>query len=189
MKEMKSKVLAGLLLASSLTVSAGAAMAADNAGPNAPTSDVSTKLLHELRSYPYYTIYDDLGFQVSNGQVILTGEVTQPVKKTDVERIARAIPGVTSVEDNIKVLPLSDMDNQLRRQVALAIYRYPVFNKYAYGPFPSIHIIVDNGRVTLTGVVDSQADKDLAGLRASGAGLSFGPVVNNLQVAQPAKKS
>lgn len=183
---MKSKVLAGLLMASSVLV--GTALAADKPGPNAPT-DVPAKLLHELRSYPYYTIYDDLGFQVSNGQVILNGEVTQPVKKSDIERIARSIPGVTSVEDNIKVLPLSDMDNQLRRQVALSIYNYPVFSKYAYGPFPSIHIIVDNGHVTLTGVVDSQSDKDLATLRASSAGLSFGPIVNNLQVAQPSKKS
>lgn len=180
---MQSRLFASFLLVSALAT--GVALAADT--PSA--TDLSARLTHELRSYPYYTIYDDLSFNVSGSQVVLTGDVTQPVKKSDIERIARSIPGVTSVEDNIKVLPLSDMDNQLRRQVALAIYRYPTFTKYAYGPFPSIHIIVDNGHVTLTGVVDSQSDKDLAGVRASGAGLSFGKVVNNLQVAQPAKKS
>jgi hypothetical protein len=184
---MQSRLLSQLFAASALLVSTG--LAADNPSPNAPTPDISAKLMHELRSYPYYSIYDDLSFQVSNGQVVLNGAVTQPVKKTDVERIARNIPGVTSVEDNIKVLPLSDNDNLLRRQVALAIYRFPALDKYAYGPFPAIHIIVDNGHVTLTGFVDNETDKNLAGIRANGAGLSFGNITNNLQVVHPAKKS
>jgi len=187
MNKMQSRLFTSLLATTALLTASGIASAADNSTKQ--PADISTKLMHELRSYPYYSIYDDLSFQVSNGQVVLTGAVTQPVKKDDVERIARNIPGVTSVEDNIRVLPLSDMDNQLRREVALAIYRFPALNKYAWGPFPSIHVIVDNGHVTLTGVVDNQTDKDLAGMRASGAGLSFGNIVNNLQVTQIAKKS
>src|SRR5215469_1659200 len=108
MKEMQSRLLTNLFASAALLVSTG--LAADNPSPNAPTPDISAKLMHELRSYPYYSIYDDLSFQVSNGQVVLSGAVTQPVKKSDVERIARNIPGVTSVEDNIRVLPLSDND-------------------------------------------------------------------------------
>jgi hyperosmotically inducible protein len=187
MNKMQSRLFTNLLAAAALLTASGLASAADNSTKQ--PADVSTKLMHELRSYPYYSIYDDLNFEVSGGQVVLNGAVTQPVKKDDVERIARGIPGVTSVEDNIRVLPLSDMDNQLRRQIALAIYRFPALSKYAWGPFPSIHVIVDNGRVTLTGVVDNKTDKDLAGIRASGAGLSFGSIVNNLQVAQNPKKS
>ncbi len=99
------------------------------------------------------------------------------------------MPGVTSVADKIEVLPLSPNDNLLRRQVAAAIYRDPVFTSYAMEPVPAIHIIVDNGHVTLKGVVATDFEKNLAGIRASSAGLSFGPIVNNLQVEHPAKKS
>jgi hyperosmotically inducible protein len=120
----------------------------------------------------------------------LTGEVTQPVKKSDIEHIVAKLPGVTSVADNIEVLPLSDNDNLIRRQVAAALFREPVFRTYASQPVPAIHIIVNNGHVMLTGFVANEFEKNLAGIRASGAGLSFGPVVNNLQVEHPsAKKS
>jgi hyperosmotically inducible protein len=117
------------------------------------------------------------------------GAVTQPFKKSDIEHIVAKLPGVTSVTDNIEVLPLSPNDNLLRRQVAAALFRDPVFRTYATEPVPAIHIIVDNGHVTLTGVVANDFEKNLAGVRASGAGLSFGPVVNNLQVEHPSKKS
>ena len=100
----------------------------------------------------------------------------------------RIAAGVGPSLSKIQVLPLSDNDNLLRRQIAASIYRYPTLSRYGMGTHPSIHIIVDNGHVTLTGVVDTQADKDVAGIRASGAGLSFGPVVNNLQVA-PQKRT
>jgi hyperosmotically inducible protein len=81
------------------------------------------------------------------------------------------------------------MDDQLRRQVARAIYRDPMFTSYAMEPVPTIHIIVDNGHVTLEGVVRTDMEKNVAGVRASGAGLSFGKVTNNLQVENPAHKS
>ena len=63
-----------------------------------------------------------------------------------------------------------------------------MLNRYALGALPSIHIIVDNGKVTLEGVVSNQMEKQVAGMRASGAGLSFGPVVNNLRVENPSPK-
>ena len=155
-----------------------------------PTADVAKSVLHQIRPYPYYTLWDDLQFRVNNGQVELMGEVTQPIKKSDIEHIVAKLPGVTSVTDNIEVLPLSDNDNLIRRQVAAALFRDPVFRTYAAEPVPAIHIIVNNGHVMLTGVVANDFEKNLAGIRASSAGLSFGPVVNNLQVEHPsAKKS
>jgi osmotically-inducible protein OsmY len=183
---MKSRfgnfILAGALLA-------GAALAADKANPNLPRTDadITKSVQHELLSYPYYGVFDDLSFKVQNGQVSLFGAVTQPIKKSDVHNIVKRVPGVESVNDNIEVLPLSPNDNLLRRQIAAAIYRYPSLSRYGMGTHPSIHIIVDNGHVTLTGVVDTQADKDLANLRANSAGMSFGPIVNNLQVVRPSK--
>ena len=140
--------------------------------------------------YPKYTLWDDIHFRIDNGNVELLGAVSQPYKKSDIEHIVQRIPGVTSVTDEIKVLPLSPQDNRLRLQVARAIYRDPALSRYGMGAVPSIHIIVDNGHVTLTGAVNNTVDKQAAGIRASGAGLSFGPVINNLTVDNPpAKKS
>jgi hyperosmotically inducible protein len=178
-------------MAGALTLSAGLVGAADKTASNGPRTDadVTKSVRHEIRMYPYYSIFDDISFRVTDGHVELTGAVTEPIKKSDIANTVRRLPGVASVEDDIKVLPLSPNDNLLRRQVALSLFRYPQFTKYAMEPVPSIHIIVENGHVTLTGVVDNQTDKDLATVRASVAGLSFGPIVNNLEVERPAKKS
>ena len=73
-------------------------------------------------------------------------------------------------------------------QVARAIYRDPVLSRYAMGAVPSIHVIVDNGKVTLTGAVNNDMEKQVAGIRASAAGLSFGPVVNNITVENPPRR-
>jgi len=170
---------------------AGAAMANSNNAPNQPVSDeqLNKAVRHEILMYPYYGIYDEVGFQVANGQVVLSGAVTLPVKKSDLGRAVQHIPGVTSVTNNLEVLPLSPNDNRLRQQVARAIYGFPSLSRYGWGTHPSIHIIVENGHVTLSGTVDNEADKQVAALRASGAGMSFGQIVNNLQVAQPSRKS
>lgn len=182
---MKSKLLGQVLVAGALL--AGSAMAAHKTKPFVPQTDseITKSVHHELMNYPYYSIFDDLSYKVQNGQVTLLGAVTQPVKKSDINNIVAGIPGVEGVNDNIQVLPLSDNDSLLRRQIAASIYRYPTLSRYGMGTHPSIHIIVDNGHVTLTGVVDTQADKDTAGIRASAGGMSFGPIVNNLQVVHP----
>ena len=183
---MNSKILGMLLVGATLM------LGADKANKPAPGTDeaIANQVRHEVVMYPRYTVWDDISFRVSGGQVELMGDVSQPYKKSDIERLVRNVPGVTGVSDQIKVLPLSDMDNRLRLQVASAIYRDPVFTRYAMEPHPPIHIIVDNGHVTLTGMVSTESEKEIAGIRASGAGLSFGPVVNNLQVENPpAKKS
>ncbi len=182
---MKKRILGRMLMAAGLALSAGSAVAAVTVSD----ADLAKQVRHELAMYPRYTIWDDVSFRVSGGQVELAGAVNQPYKKEDIERTVRAIPGVASVSDEIKVLPLSDFDNRLRLQVARAIYGDPVFRRYAMMAVGPVHIIVDNGHVTLSGVVSTEMEKTIAGIRASGAGLGFGQVINNLQVEQPAKKS
>lgn len=185
---MKRGNLGKFLLAATLVV--GVAAAADKGKSNAPLTgaDLEKSVRHEILMYPNYTLWDDISFRVADGNVTLLGAVSQPYKKSDIESIVKHIPGVTSITDRIEVLPLSMQDDRLRLQVARAIYRDPVLSRYAMGAIPSIHIIVDNGHVTLTGAVENAMDKQVAGMRASAAGLSFGPVVNNLSVENPPTK-
>jgi len=186
---MRYKILAPVLLSVSLLAS-GVCSAASNPKSTAPRtdSDIVKQVRHELRTYPRLTIWDDISFRVNSGQVELLGAVTQPYKKDEIIKIVQSVPGVAAVTSEIKVLPLSDFDNRLRLQVARAIYRDPAFTQYAMMALPPVHIIVDNGHVTLTGVVATNFEKTIAGMRANIAGLSFG-VVNDLQVEHPSKKT
>ena len=186
---MKNRVLGQLLMTAALF--AAAALASNKGMPNVPVTDedLAKAVRHEVLMYSRYTLWDDINYRVVNGNVELSGAVSQPYKRDDIGRLVQHIPGVASVTNEIKVLPLSPADDRLRLQVARAIFRDPVLSRYAMGAVPSIHIIVDNGHVTLTGAVASDMDKQIAGMRASGAGLSFGPVENRLTVDnQPAKK-
>ena len=184
---MKPTILGRFLMAT--LICAGVAAASNKASANLPQSDtdIAKQVRHEVLMYPYYSIWDDVNFSVSGGQVELLGAVNQPYKKSDIERLVRRIPGVTSVADQLKVLPLSPNDDRLRVQVARAIYGSSAFTRYAMQPVPPIHIIVDNGHVTLEGIVNTEMEKNIAGLRANGAGLSFGMVTNNLRVETPGK--
>ena len=187
---MQSAMWERSLMAAALLVCAGVAGAADKPAPGTPAADndLAAKVRHEILMYPRYSIWDDVTFRVAGGTVELSGDVSQPYKKSDIEKIVRNLPGVTNVEDAIVVLPLSPQDDRLRALVARAIYGNANFTRYAIEPLPPIHIIVENGHVRLEGVVANEFDKDLAGVRAGSAGLSFGPVVNNLQVEQPPAK-
>ena len=188
---MKPKFLGRFWMAA-LLLGAAAAGAATKESANLPgtDSDIANRVRHEVVMYPYYSIWDDVSFQVTNGQVELLGEVNQPFKKSDIERLVMKVPGVTSVANDLKVLPLSSFDDRLRLQVARAIYRDPAFTRYAMQAVPPIHIIVDNGHVKLIGVVSTEMERNIAGMRASGAGLGLGPVDNQLEVEHPtAKKS
>jgi len=151
-------------------------------------ADLAKQVRHEILMYSRYSIWDDVNFRVVNGAVEVTGEVNQPYKKSDLGKIVQRIPGVTSVTNELKVLPLSPNDDRLRLQVARAIYGDAAFLRYRTLAVPPIHIIVDNGHVTLTGVVNNALEKQIAGMRASSAGLSFGPVVNKLEVENPPAK-
>lgn len=145
-------------------------------------SQLIKKVRHELLMLPYYSIFDDLGFQVNGSTVTLEGEVTRPTLKSDSENVVKRIEGVTQVNNNIKVLPLSNMDWQIRRAMARTIYGDPqIGTRYGYQALPSIHIIVNNGHVTLEGVVANKMDKNLIGIRANSVPNVFS-VTNNLQV-------
>ena len=185
---MKRGILGAFLMAATLVAGANATGKEKPATPRTD-ADVAKSVRHEILMYSNYTLWDDITFKVENGSVSLLGEVSQPYKKSDLQKIVQHVPGVTAVTNDLKVLPLSSMDDRLRLQIARAIYRDPTLSRYAMGAVPSIHIIVDNGRVTLTGSVNSAMEKQIAGMRASGAGLSFGPVVNNLNVENAPKKS
>jgi hyperosmotically inducible protein len=177
-----------LLLAVLLAVPAG--FAADKAknhndafvnGPN-DESQLARKVQHELVMLPYYNIFDDLAFRIDGSTVTLMGEVTNPVLKSDAENVVKRVEGVTAVNNQIEVLPLSPMDQQTRRAVARAIYGDSTLStRYGFQALPSIHIIVKNGHVRLEGVVANAMDKQIAGMRANSVPNVFS-VENDLQV-------
>ncbi len=177
------------LMLASLVITAGTVVAA-NTNTNGAYTDtqIADKVTHEVRMYPQYTIWDNIAVRVREGDVELTGQVSQPFKKADLGRLAQSVPGVRSVTNRLEVLPTSFFDDRLRLQIARAIYRDPVLSRYAIQAIPPIHIIVDSGHVTLEGVVNNEMDQNVAGIRAGQAGLSLGQVTNNLRVENPGKK-
>jgi hyperosmotically inducible protein len=136
---------------------------------------------HQLLLLPYYSVFDNLAYKVEGDRVTLEGQVVRPTLKSDAENVVKGIEGVSGVTNNIEVLPLSPMDDQLRRALYRAIYGDPSLSKYSWSSVASIHIIVKNGNVTLEGIVDSEGDKNLAGLRANSVPDVFS-VKNNLVV-------
>ena len=151
---------------------------------SADETEIAKHVRHELLMLPYYGIFDDLAFNVEGSTVTLLGQVVNPVLKDDAGRVVKRVPGVTNVVNNIEVLPLSPMDNQIRRAEYRAIYGDPeIGTRYGYRALPSIHIIVKNGHVTLEGVVANQGDKNLIGIRANAVPNTF-QVTNNLIVEE-----
>jgi osmotically-inducible protein OsmY len=128
--------------------------------------DVATS----VERYVHFTIFDDVSANVKDGVVTLTGKVTMPYKKDDIEKRIAKIDGVRTVRDDIAVLPVSQFDDELRARIARTIYNNSNFWNYAIMPNPPIHIVVDHGRVTLTGVVNSEVDRMLARSLASQSG-------------------
>ena len=156
---------------------------------NAPAFGQETKanqnivreVRHQLLLLPYYSVFDNLAFKVDGDRVTLEGQVTNPTLKHDAETAVKSIEAVSGVTNNIEALPPSPMDDQLRRALYRAIYSDPTLSKYGWSSMPSIHIIVKSGHVSLEGVVDNEADKNLAGLRANGVPNVF-EVKNDLVV-------
>src|ERR1019366_3973210 len=142
---------------------------------------INREVRHEILMLPWYGVFDVIGYQVSGYNVTLMGSVVRPVTKSDAENAVKHIEGVQSVNNQIEVLPPSPMDDGLRIRLFRTIYGFPSLEKYDLGTIKPIRIIVKNGHVTLEGVVDSQADKDTAGIRANSVPGIF-EVKNNLQV-------
>ena len=128
---------------------------------------ITKEVRHRILMLPDFGTFDNIAFKLNGYDVILYGQVVQPSLKDSAEKVIKKIEGVERVENHIEVLPASGNDDRLRRDVFRAIYGYAPLQHYGVGSNRPIRIIVNRGHVTLEGVVDSQSDKNLAGLRAN----------------------
>ena len=169
------------VMALALSLSAGATT-------SEPISDqgmarIQKQVRHELNMLPYANVFDYMSFTVDgNGIVTLNGEVKNPVLKSDAANVVKRIEGVERVDNKIQVLPVSFFDNGLRLRLYRTIYSGPL-QRYSLGVNKPIRIIVNGGHVTLVGVVDSEMDKNIAGIRANGVPGIFS-VDNQLKVVK-----
>ena len=135
---------------------------------------------HELVMLPYFSVFDNLAFKVDGDNVTLFGEVTRPSLKSDAESAVKRIEGVTTVFNQIEVLPPSPNDDRIRWAAYRAIYGDPMLQRYSVGIQQPIHIVVKNGHLTLEGVVSTEGEKNVANIRANGVSGVFS-VNNNLR--------
>ena len=147
---------------------------------------LTQEVRHQLLEVPWYSVFDNLEFKVNGSEVTLLGQTSNTTLKHDAVNAVKNIEGVTKVNDNIELLPVSPMDDGIRRAEYRAIYSEPQLQRYAMGVLPSIHIIVKGGHVTLVGWVAAQSDKDVAGIRAMGVSNVFS-VNNDLRVESAAR--
>jgi hyperosmotically inducible protein len=165
----------------------GVALVALTSGQLAASTQISDDALGEriaqdVRTYPKFSIFDDVRVRVDRQAVTLVGRVTTPQKRQEIGARVAKIDGVKSLQNDIGVLPVSPVDDRLRAQVARAIYNHPSFWRYAEQINPSIHIIVEHQRITLTGEVDNEVDRMLAySLAQVGGALS---ITNELRVSR-----
>jgi hypothetical protein len=211
--EMRSHTHVAVALGLTLALATGAPTTSAQGNAKSTIEEIRK----ELMQLPYYGVFDFLAFSYDKGTVTLMGYAYHPGLKKDAERAVKRVPGVDQVMDKIEELPVSLSDDELRWRTYYALYQDPFLSRYAPGggmlwghrhafgpgfhplgpgPFPGmepagdypIHIIVKNGRITLLGVVDNEADKNLAGLRAREVPGAFG-VENALMVEKDAKSS
>jgi osmotically-inducible protein OsmY len=156
---MTSKIAA---CAGGLLLTAQIALAGPVAQPDRTDFQVLKDVAASVERYTQFTIFDDVSAGVKDGVVTLTGKVTMPFKRDDIARRVAAVAGVRTVQDRIDVLPVSQFDDELRLRIARSIYGNANFWNYGIMPNPPIHIVVEHGRVTLTGVVQSEVDRALA---------------------------
>jgi len=143
-----------------------------HASPSAgdESRNVASQIRHEIAGLPYTGIWDWVEAAIRpDGTVVLQGEVTTPSTKSDAESRIRRIESVSNVINEIRVLPLSSFDNDIRLRVYRSLFNAnSSLSRYALGANPSVHIIVENGRVTLKGVVSNAMDKQLASVATNG---------------------
>jgi len=158
-------------------------LCAQNAVSPKAEERIQKEVRHELVMLPYLTVFDNLAYKVQGYDVTLVGQVVNPTLKSDAERVVKQIEGVEKVDNQIEVLPTSPMDDRLRLELYRAIYGYAPLQRYAMPTIKPIRIIVKNGHVTLEGVVDNDADKNMAKMRANGVPGIFS-VTDNLVVSK-----
>jgi len=166
---------------------------------------MATETRKQILTLPQYGVFDDIRFQIKDYTVTLKGAASRPILKSSAENVVKRIEGVEKVINQIEVLPLSPNDDRLRARVYAAIYYHPTLSRYnpnrgapvyltparvAAGitndppvGFHPIHIIVKNGNVRLTGVVDNAMDQQIAGMQANSVSGVFS-VDNELQISE-----
>jgi hypothetical protein len=173
----------GTIASVALTVILAAGLAHANPSTSTKGMDVTQQIHHEIVTLPYTGIWDWIDADLRpDGTVVLRGDVTTALTKSELESRVRHIESVTNVIDDIRVLPLSQFDNQIRAGIYRSLFNFnSSLSRYAMGVNPSIHIIVANGKVTLKGVVSNAMDRQLAGMAANRVFGVFS-VDNELQV-------
>jgi len=154
---------------------------ASNHNSEAAEKRLEREVRRELVTLPFYSLFDHFAFRVDGYTVTLMGKVSRPTLKSDAENVVKRIEGVEKVENQIEVLPLSPNDDKLRLALYRAIYGHSALQTLTIRAVPPIHVIVENGNVTLEGVVASEMQKNIAGIQANGVGGVFS-VKNNLWV-------
>jgi hyperosmotically inducible protein len=162
------------LLVGSLFVFSQGASAQDS-------SRLDRQIRKEILMLPYYNVFDAIGYELNGDTVTLNGYVVRPSTKKDAEDSVADINGVRRVVNNITVLPLSPSDDRIRQRVLQTLPRGGSLYRYFMGSNPSIRIIVNRGRVSLEGYVDTRGDSNLANVLTRGVSGTFG-VTNNLKV-------
>ncbi len=176
---MTKRLGTGILLgAALLAVQPGFA---DNHKSDAGMSRIEREVRREIVTLPFYSLFDHFAFRVDGETVTLRGKVSRPTLKSDAENVVRRIEGVEKVNNEIEVLPLSPNDDRLRMALYGAIYGHGALQMLAIRAVPPVHIIVENGNVTLEGVVANEMQKNIANLQANGVPGVFS-VTNNLRV-------
>ena len=155
---------------------------AQNFSDNKSAQTVERKIFKEINKLPYYGVFDHIAFSYNGGTVTLYGKVANAMNKKSAERSVRDIAGVTSVVNNIEILPLGSFDNTIRRQT-LREFSSKGLYRYLWEPSPSVRIIVDRGHVTLEGYVANRGDFNLMNILANGIPGTFS-VQNNLIVGK-----
>jgi len=190
-----------------LCVTYCACLSAQSAMPEATVLRIANEVRKQIVSLPQYGVFDDIHFAIKGSTVILKGDASRPTLKSSAENVVKKIEGVSTVQNEIEVLPLSPNDDRIRTAVYARIYRAPTLQRYTSNRGPwfgssvrrtfgitndppigwhAIHIIVKNGNVTLKGTVDNSSDLAIAGMQANMTPGVFS-VDNDLQVAKADK--
>ena len=176
---MTKRIRTGMILSVAL-VAAHMGYAA-NQTSEAAQKRIESAVRRELVTLPFYSLFDHFAFRVDGYTVTLMGKVSRPTLKSDAGNVVQRIEGVERVVNQIEVLPLSPNDDRLRLALLRAIYGHSALQTLAIRAVPPIHIIVENGNVTLEGIVANEMQKNIAGIQANGVSGVFS-VTNNLQV-------
>ena len=178
-----TKKLAFLAAVGLLAVAPGFANSKDQSAVPVDQATLEKSVNHALQTLAYYGVFDDLNYRVDakTRNVTLFGQVARPVVSRNAESAVKHLAGVQHVDNQVEVLPLSSFDDDIRIRAYLAIYGYPALNRYAINSRPTIHILVKNGNLTLTGVVDNELDRKLAEMRVRTLPFTF-QVTNDLRI-------